>query len=1009
MPALFENRVAYYKCDESSGNLVDAQGSNTWTDVNTVAGGVAGKINTCRDLELSNSECFTSNSTDFLFTASDMSISLWVKLEQMPGTGELYTVAARGYDASDITSWWLTFSNPSGSPQLVFFRYAAGVSAGATWTISGTDFTDGFHHIVATRSGTTWKVWVDGVEKASGTGSLVTDSDTLTAIGAQVVLGTPDRFFDGKMDEIGFWDRALDSADIAALYNSGNGLAYAARTASTYYFATSGNDSNAGTIGSPFQTISRANSLKMMGGDSFLFNKGDTFSGTLTLALATGAATPTALAPLTVGPYGTGTAPIISCGNNDGISGHDLLYLTISGLHVSGSGVTLVPGLPNTITSTATGVGIYCRNTGGSDIAGLVINACEIEGVSTGLAMGHALTPQTKGYTAPQITNNTIHDCISSGIRVTNASDFTVSIHHNVAISGNAIYNVFGDGVNNTGYGIIAFACTDSIIELNFIHDNGAASDPLASTGGPCGIIAAGTQDCIIRNNVIARQGTNGSNVDGQGIDSEQASDGLLIHGNYITDCEGEGITMLSIGGTVDNVTIRFNVVEKCKSMFRHSGATNIICHNNTGYQTGSGNLIIEQSASTGIKYYNNVFITGAGASLGVVLANTFNGNLYDCSTFSLSYNSHSRASLAAFRSGDSQETGTGFQTAAGLLDAGNGPANPATANEVTAYNPAAGSAVLGTGLDISGLYSVDPGTLDYHGLTNQPGGDFSIGAVASGVGFTLSPSTIPSNHSGEIELVATGIGTTWLDDNEDFAVTGKTRQTIRSNTDASIFVTTTGATTLTISETVGSNSANVTVATATISVTPTSALLNTTPTLTITTTNMVLTQETAATLLSISGGSGASLGTPTINDDNSATVVLAGGAGTGTLTITLNPVSGGVSDTVAVGAATRFYATPSPTTHAAINIAKTFHVYANGLSTATITGHVNADGTFAGAVALNNTTPVALSLTMTAFASSPYSVTFTDSGSLTDPSAISLITTEFPQNDNRMRTLLRP
>lgn len=58
----------------------------------------------------------------------------------------------------------------------------------------------------------------------------------------------------------------------------------------------------------------------------------------------------------------------------------------------------------------------------------------------------------------------------------------------------------------------------------------------------------------------------------------------------------------------------------------------------------------------------------------------------------------------------------------------------------------------------------------------------------------SVSPSTIPANHAGEIELVLTGTETTWLDNSEVFSVSGvdsvvKTRQVIRSNTDASVFV----------------------------------------------------------------------------------------------------------------------------------------------------------------------------------------------------------------------------
>lgn len=46
-----------------------------------------------------------------------------------------------------------------------------------------------------------------------------------------------------------------------------------------YYFAASGNDGNAGTIGSPWLTLAKYNSLSLNAGDSVFFNGGDRFPG----------------------------------------------------------------------------------------------------------------------------------------------------------------------------------------------------------------------------------------------------------------------------------------------------------------------------------------------------------------------------------------------------------------------------------------------------------------------------------------------------------------------------------------------------------------------------------------------------------------------------------------------------------------------------------------------------------------------------------------------------------
>jgi large repetitive protein len=221
---LLTNLISHYKCEEASGDLLDDHGANDWTDANAVAGGVAGKIGNCRDFEASSSVYFASNDSDFHLTASDMSVSAWIHLESTPASGAIATIISRGYDASDIVPYFLNFLNDAGTLKLQWMRYSA-VDAGVSWTIAGVDFTDGFHHVVGTRSGTTWKLYVDGVEKASATGSLVTDTDTLTGIGGQVILGTPGRFLDGKLDEISIWSRALSADEVTFLNNSGSGRA----------------------------------------------------------------------------------------------------------------------------------------------------------------------------------------------------------------------------------------------------------------------------------------------------------------------------------------------------------------------------------------------------------------------------------------------------------------------------------------------------------------------------------------------------------------------------------------------------------------------------------------------------------------------------------------------------------------------------------------------------------------------------------------------------------------
>jgi uncharacterized repeat protein (TIGR01451 family) len=76
----------------------------------------------------------------------------------------------------------------------------------------------------------------------------------------------------------------------------------------TYYVSSSGSDSNDGrSTTSPYQTLTKVNSLALQPGDAVLFRRGDTFRGTLTIRRS-GSSTK----PITFDAYGTGPKPALS-------------------------------------------------------------------------------------------------------------------------------------------------------------------------------------------------------------------------------------------------------------------------------------------------------------------------------------------------------------------------------------------------------------------------------------------------------------------------------------------------------------------------------------------------------------------------------------------------------------------------------------------------------------------------------------------------------------------------
>jgi uncharacterized protein (TIGR02145 family) len=95
-------------------------------------------------------------------------------------------------------------------------------NGGTPYTVdSSVNVSDGkWHHLVGTYDGTTMKIYVDGVNKGSSwflSGSLPTQAGNMR-IGADYET-FPSNFWNGSLDDIRIYNRALSDAEVAQLYN----------------------------------------------------------------------------------------------------------------------------------------------------------------------------------------------------------------------------------------------------------------------------------------------------------------------------------------------------------------------------------------------------------------------------------------------------------------------------------------------------------------------------------------------------------------------------------------------------------------------------------------------------------------------------------------------------------------------------------------------------------------------------------------------------------------------
>ncbi|MGD9581976.1 MAG: hypothetical protein AB7V50_11430, partial [Vampirovibrionia bacterium] len=84
-------------------------------------------------------------------------------------------------------------------------------------------------------------------------------------------------------------------------------FSYTFASATTYYVANTGNDSNNGTSSlTPWQTLNKVNTTTFEPGDSILFKKGDSWNGSIN-TISSGSSG----SPIVYGSYGSGDKPKI--------------------------------------------------------------------------------------------------------------------------------------------------------------------------------------------------------------------------------------------------------------------------------------------------------------------------------------------------------------------------------------------------------------------------------------------------------------------------------------------------------------------------------------------------------------------------------------------------------------------------------------------------------------------------------------------------------------------------
>ncbi len=199
--------ISYYKLDESSGTILDTHGSNNGT-YNGALYSQTGKINTAIGFDGTDDEIDTNFNTDF---NEVYSVCMWIFADNNIDRG----LFSRSQSGVGLSLWRLSGDGKqefrSQDPLLSVFSNTI-VSTG-TW-----------HHICWVKNSGTGTFYLDG--SPDGVVSPGDEGGTVSLNWFIGAVATGVNNFDGSIDEVGIWSKALTSTEITELYNSNSSLAY---------------------------------------------------------------------------------------------------------------------------------------------------------------------------------------------------------------------------------------------------------------------------------------------------------------------------------------------------------------------------------------------------------------------------------------------------------------------------------------------------------------------------------------------------------------------------------------------------------------------------------------------------------------------------------------------------------------------------------------------------------------------------------------------------------------
>lgn len=202
---------AYYKLENTS----DSKGSNTLANNNSVSFNAA-KFNNGADFGSTNTNKYLSTSSA-LVANGNISISAWVKLNSEITSDSWIFVSQ--VSTTNQVAYHLVYDYNGGTRRVRFIRTRNGI-ADDSISYNITLGTSNWYHLTLTYDGSTMKMYVNGVEQASGnySGSGNTGATNAFVIGSN--YSGLANYASAVIDDVAVFNKKLAPAEVSNLYNS---------------------------------------------------------------------------------------------------------------------------------------------------------------------------------------------------------------------------------------------------------------------------------------------------------------------------------------------------------------------------------------------------------------------------------------------------------------------------------------------------------------------------------------------------------------------------------------------------------------------------------------------------------------------------------------------------------------------------------------------------------------------------------------------------------------------